>query len=138
MIDPENTDVILVPELEFGMPNSDALFVYSDSAGNLFKMTRQQYLAFIATNAGVARTTLDTEFGNTLNINWQTDIDPAGDGTQTYAQRHGANVVPIIISATLADGIYTIYETQYYYTANGSGVQVLTIPDLFTGKLTII
>lgn len=136
-INPEEVDVILVPELDSGLPDNGALFVYSDASGNLRKMTRAQYLAFIATNAGVARTTLDTETGETITINWQTDLDPDGTG-ETYAERHGANVVPMIFAAALSDGVYSIYESAYTYTANVTGVLILTIPDLFTGKLTII
>lgn len=137
-INPDEVDVILVPELDPGTPDNGALFVYSDASGNLLRMTRTQFIAFIASNSGVAKTTLDTEVGVPLTINWQTDIDPDGDGEQTYGQRHGFSVVPGIFASFESDGVNTLYTTNYYYTANESGILIVTIPDTFTGKLTII
>lgn len=137
-INPESVDVVLVPDLEGGLPNSSSLFVFSDSLGNLKKLTRDQFLAFVSVNSGASKTTLNTSAGVPVVINWATDIDPNGDGVMTYGQRHGFNVVPVVVASYLVDGIYTTYTTNYSYTANVGGVLVLTIPDTFTGKLTII
>jgi len=138
MIDPANTDIILVPELDAGLPDNGSLFVYSNAAGKLLKLTRAEFLAFIATSSGVAKTTLDTTAGVPLVIDWQNDIDPDGDGEATYGQRHGFNVVPVLVASFESGGVNTVYNTNYYYTSNVSGVLILTIPDTFEGKLTII
>lgn len=139
-INPEDVDVALLNERPNAIPNNASLFPFSDGSGNIFHMTRSQYIAFIAANSGVAKTTLETVMGEPIVIDWQNDIDPDGDGVQTYGQRHGFNVVPGIFPAWNDPdaGAWKEYETNYQYTANGSGILILTIPDTFTGKLTII
>lgn len=137
-INPENTDAVRTDQFPAGIPDGGSLFPFSNAVGKLFKMTRAEFIAFIASNSGVAKTTLDTEAGTPLVINWQTDIDPDGDGEQTYGQRHGFSVVPGIFASFESGGVNTLYNTNYSYTANGTGVLILTIPDTFTGQLTII
>lgn len=136
----EEYETILISELESGLVNSDALFMFGNSSGKLFKLTKSQFLAFVATNAGVSKTTLNTIEGTPIVINWQNDIDPDPSNTEglTYAQRHGANIVPVVVAGAELDGGYIPYNTNFSYTGNGSGVQVLTIPDTYTGKITII
>lgn len=88
--------------------------------------------------SAVRETNVNTVQDVNVIINWQTDIDPSGDGLQTYAQRHGNLKVSVYAVQVTGEG-FSNYSPNFSYIKDGDGlITTLSVYELYTGILTII
>jgi hypothetical protein len=86
---------------------------------------------------GAAETIVKITDEANLFILWGIDIDPDGDGTQTYAARHGNK--PIRVYGLISNGdLYSNYTPSFTYNMEGNNITSITITEIFQGTLTII
>jgi len=86
------------------------------------------------------KTQIDTD-GSSIVISWQTDIDPDGDGEQTYSARHGSKFLAFVTGAYFNPDTarHSFYSPTVSADIDVSGnITTLYIDDLFEGKLTIV
>lgn len=106
-----------------------------DTSGLLDYITRRDVLTLIEAPLNT-KTILDVAAGS-LVIDWQLDTI-AGDG-RTYAQKHGNSIGVIEGAYNDGAGKRTGYRPNYSYTYNiGGDILIVTITDIFAGKLTIL
>lgn len=91
-------------------------------------------LSKMLTYLGLVKTDITITVETTKVINWQTDV-VSGD-TRTYAQKHGNNV-PTIEGARTVTGFLELYKPNATYTISGSNIAVVSITEIFPGKITI-
>jgi hypothetical protein len=98
----------------------------------------QALASTVAGLVGLRETNLATTVDVNVVINWQNDIDPSGNGQQTYAQRHGNTKISVYAVQVTGEG-FSNYTPNFIYQKNGSGqITTLSVYELFTGTLTII
>lgn len=77
--------------------------------------------------------------GDSVTINWQTDVAPGETGdTRTYAEKHGNKIGSIAGIYDAGAGVMTPFTPNFTYTINGTGgIDIITFTEVF-GPVTII
>lgn len=88
--------------------------------------------------SGVSETNIDINAQVALAINWQVDVDPEGDGTQTYADRHGNRRVRVF-GLLNSGGVFSNYSPNLNFTKDADGnITTVNVTEIFPGIITII
>lgn len=115
----------------------EAVQVYA-SPRDIPDIEKVQSLIGETAGSAINETNLDIIAQVALAINWQVDVDPEGDGSQTYADRHGNRRVRVF-GLMNASGVFSNYSPNLNYTKDADGnITTVNVTDIFPGIITII